>query len=207
MDAITTTPATVSQISYITDLVAKRIINAEHTSRLLATIDRGGLDKRVASDTIDWLKRQPVRPAEVIIPSVDETLANMAAQLEVNVPSDDETISTAGPNNTSVASFVPAGRYALVQDGEVRFYKVDRPTEGRWAGSVFVKRQAGDDLFPVRNRAERISILAAIGIDPQAAMLRYGVELGHCGHCGRTLTNESSRARGIGPICAQKMDW
>ena len=30
---------------------------------------------------------------------------------------------------------------------------------------------------------------------------------GSCGHCGRTLTNEESRARGIGPICAGKMGW
>lgn len=32
----------------------------------------------------------------------------------------------------------------------------------------------------------------------------YGTELGHCGLCGRELTDESSRERGIGPTCAEK---
>lgn len=32
----------------------------------------------------------------------------------------------------------------------------------------------------------------------------YGQELGHCGRCGRTLTNEASRYLGIGPECATK---
>jgi hypothetical protein len=36
--------------------------------------------------------------------------------------------------------------------------------------------------------------------------IRYGLELGHCGRCGRELTNEASREAGIGPICAGK-DW
>ncbi len=35
----------------------------------------------------------------------------------------------------------------------------------------------------------------------QAAQV-YGQELGHCGRCGRTLTNDASRALGIGPECA-----
>lgn len=36
------------------------------------------------------------------------------------------------------------------------------------------------------------------------AMLRFGRELGTCGHCGRDLTNEESRAAGIGPVCRTK---
>lgn len=104
---------------------------------------------------------------------------------------------------------VPEGRYAVTgEDGTTKFYRVDVPTEGRWAGYTFVERQAGDDLFKVRNRDERNSILAKIAADGiEAAMLRYGRELGHCGHCGRTLTNPDSLERGIGPICAAKMGF
>lgn len=39
---------------------------------------------------------------------------------------------------------------------------------------------------------------------PYEAMIRYGQEIGACGHCGRDLTNEESRAAGIGPICRNK---
>jgi hypothetical protein len=106
--------------------------------------------------------------------------------------------------------FAP-GRYAILggamSEDVVKFYKVDAPTEGRWAGYVFVKVQASDELHAIKNRDEKTRIIHEIAKDPEGAMLRYGRELGHCGHCGRTLTNEESRARGIGPICAGKMGW
>ena len=101
---------------------------------------------------------------------------------------------------------VPAGRYAVEIDGRLGFFKVDCPTEGRWAGYVFVKQMASDTEYPVRG-ARRGVVLDAIAADPQAASLRYGREIGACGVCGRTLTDEDSRARGIGPICADKMGW
>lgn len=103
------------------------------------------------------------------------------------------------------AASVPAGRYALDNgNGSVRFYRVDVPTEGKWAGYTFVKVQASDDEFNVKNRTEREAILARIAVDPQAASRLYGTELGVCGVCGRTLTNDESRAAGIGPVCAAK---
>lgn len=95
---------------------------------------------------------------------------------------------------------VPAGHYAVDRDG-VSFYRIDVPTEGRWAGYTFVKIQASDDFYPVRGR-DAATVLAAIeadGID--ACMARYGIEIGRCGKCNRTLTDETSRALGIGPVC------
>jgi len=89
----------------------------------------------------------------------------------------------------------------------LKFYKVDRPTEGRWAGRIFLSVQASDELHAVRDRVRRDGILTEIEKDPKEAMLRYGREIGSCGHCGRTLTNEESRRYGIGPICRAKMDW
>lgn len=103
---------------------------------------------------------------------------------------------------------VPAGRYAVGAEGATKFYKIDKPTEGRWAGYVFVKVQASDELHPVKNRNARIDVLHAIvsqGV--QQSMERYGRELGVCGHCSRTLTDPESIARGIGPICAGKLGW
>lgn len=87
------------------------------------------------------------------------------------------------------------------------FYKVDRPTEGKWAGFVFVKLMVSDEEQRM-SRAAGDAILrkiAAVGAENAAA--RYGHELGECGMCGRTLTNDESRARGIGPLCAAKAGW
>ena len=42
---------------------------------------------------------------------------------------------------------------------------------------------------------------------PRDAMLRFGREIGSCGHCGRVLTNDESRRAGIGPVCLKKKGW
>jgi hypothetical protein len=102
---------------------------------------------------------------------------------------------------------VPNGRYALLEDGVVKFYKVNHGKEGgKWAGYVFVDAMASDDLHAIRNRARREAILRAIGADVKGAMALYGVEIGKCGHCGRKLTSEW-RKHGIGPVCAEKMGF
>lgn len=108
---------------------------------------------------------------------------------------------------------VDSGRYAVLVPGgypaneTLKFFKVDRPTEGKWKGWTFLAVQASDDLFPIKNFQMKLEVLRLIAADPKAAMLRYGQEIGSCGHCGRTLTNEESRERGIGPVCAGKLGW
>lgn len=101
----------------------------------------------------------------------------------------------------------PEGRYAvMLPDSKLHFFKVDKPTEGRWAGFVFVKEQASDEFYPVRGE-RRNEVLRTIAINPEGAMLAYGRHIGRCGHCGRTLTNEESRTVGIGPICRSKVSF
>lgn len=95
---------------------------------------------------------------------------------------------------------VADGRYAVEHEGTLKFFKVKNGQRG----FVFLDRQASDDLYPIKNRATKAEILALIAADPHAALVRYGRELGVCGRCGRTLTDEASRAAGIGPICIDK---
>jgi len=97
---------------------------------------------------------------------------------------------------------VPAGRYAVEHEGTLKFYKVDRPTEGRWAGYTFVKVMASDDEHRVSRETEA-HVLAVVAADPEAASRRYGREIGACGRCGRTLTSDW-RKQGIGPECSKK---
>lgn len=98
---------------------------------------------------------------------------------------------------------VAAGRYAIVIDGVTKFYRI---TKGKnaWAGRTFIEAQASDDHYPVRSFAARNEVLRAISVNPAEAATRYGVELGSCHRCGRTLTDETSRALGIGPECRKK---
>lgn len=100
---------------------------------------------------------------------------------------------------------VPAGYYALVNgnDGKTYFFKVDRPTEGKWAGYTFLRRISGENELKV-GRTEQTQILAAIARNPLEAAKRYGHETGTCGICHRRLTDAASVAAGIGPVCAKK---
>lgn len=94
---------------------------------------------------------------------------------------------------------VPAGRYALEEADGVRFYVVTR--RGR------LMRQASDELYPPRGAHQRRDVIRRLAEDLEGASSRYGRLLGRCGVCGRTLTNDESRARGVGPVCAHRSGW
>lgn len=106
------------------------------------------------------------------------------------------------------AQEIPAGRYAVTgEEGQTVFVRIDRPTEGEWKGRTFVKVQAGSDLHRV-SRSTSFALQNKILADGiKEAMLRYGREIGACGACGRTLTDEASREAGIGPVCRGKLGW
>jgi hypothetical protein len=120
---------------------------------------------------------------------------------------------------------VPAGRYALMgeqnpgpnhpnpnDDDTITFYKVDRPTEGRWTGYTFLSAGKGGphgepEWIAIRKADRKRALLEEIARDPGSAAQMYGMELGHCGVCGRTLTDETSRQYGIGPVCRERTGW
>jgi hypothetical protein len=49
--------------------------------------------------------------------------------------------------------------------------------------------------------------IATVAADPGAAASAHGLRFKYCACCGRELTNEESRTRGIGPICAEKFGF
>jgi hypothetical protein len=103
---------------------------------------------------------------------------------------------------------VPAGRYAITgNEGHTVFVQVDRPTQGQWAGRTFVKLQTSDELRRTSRATADTLLHKIVEAGVKEAMLRYGREIGSCGHCGRTLTNEESRQAGIGPVCRGKLGW
>lgn len=122
---------------------------------------------------------------------VKELRHELAAELAAIVPDHDKF---------RVATCLPG-------EGErVRFFRIDTPLRGRWAGCVFIKEQAGDDVYPVKGAAREEAVLRALlKFGAKEGLLMYAKELETCGICGKTLTDEESRARGIGPVCARKV--
>ncbi|HEU4752162.1 MAG TPA: hypothetical protein VFU47_03560, partial [Armatimonadota bacterium] len=101
---------------------------------------------------------------------------------------------------------IPAGRYAI-EDGEIKCYSVEIGKEGtRWEGFVFLNRISSDDRFPIKNRAEKARILAAIAADVDGAAVLAALTLRQCRRCGRTLSDTKNPyfSAGLGPDCGAK---
>lgn len=175
-------PATDRQLNFIESLLGARVYARRSRVRLRAALEAGTVTKQQASQTIEFLLQQP---RQATAQREERSVANSAGTPDV-----------------------PAGRYAIEHNGTLKFFKVDRPeAPSRWAGWTFLKVMASDEEHPIKNRQTRNEILELIAQDPQGATARYGHEIGRCGVCGRTLTDEDSRARGIGPVCAAARGW
>lgn len=192
--------ATPKQVSFLESLIDERDLFA--SPRFFDAVN--AMDSEEYATYLGQIKRSlPNLPTQKASAYIEHLLA---------LPKKAEAPRSNGSDSTSSNLYVndvPAGRYAVEnEDGVLRFYRVDKPEEGRWAGRTFVSVQASDDWFPVKARDSRNAILAKIQADgPREASMRYGREIGHCGICGRTLTDNESIARGIGPVCAQKFGW
>jgi hypothetical protein len=113
---------------------------------------------------------------------------------------------------------VPDGRYAIehpdVTEGVLKFYRVRTggSKDPRWAGYIFIDAGRGgahDDLqwTPIKDVAYKRAVLELIEKDPKAAGQKFGQEVGSCCHCGRSLTQEHTRARGTGDDCFERHGW
>lgn len=97
----------------------------------------------------------------------------------------------------------PAGHYSVVWpgNGKTYFFRVQVGKAGtKWAGYRFITRQSSDEFLRLTKEGQAAAWALILADLPEAAA-RYGREIGRCGYCHRTLTDETSRAYGIGPEC------
>lgn len=124
----------------------------------------------------------------------------------------EEAPRTTRGSGVDISSLPTGTRYYAVPNSEdkLTFFRVDHVDEpGTWLGWLFVHQVVGGSA-PMRIGKQRpgdtyegqwSALLQKIVDDPQSAMQTYGREIGRCGMCGKTLTDELSRERGIGPVC------
>ena len=187
------TPATDKQKSYIRSLLAE-------------------LEGDLAAEAIRNILNEKREAREVI--TKETASATIKALLTIKGTPDRDSAKApqspvVAPHTTKSYNSIPEGSYALRDDsGVVKFYEVNHGKEGtRWDGYTFLAVRASDDRYSIKNRQTREGILDAILADPKAAAALYGHELGECAICHRSLTDEASRAVGIGPVCAAKAGW
>lgn len=113
-------------------------------------------------------------------------------------------------------STLPSGDlYVAVEnaEGHLTFMLIARPSEGKWAGWSFVRQYLGGQGVAGKIGSQKpgaayhgqwASLIAKVLDDPKAAAQRFASELGRCYVCGRDLTDDESRALGIGPVCRGK---
>lgn len=222
------TAATPKQAGMLRLLLAERIHQLD-TERVLADLEAGTLSKADASSLITtlmdcprtevkvgrwvrgddgWLVRFPqgATPGDVVVVRKANGTEVDAVLLAAIRHDGADTLWSVEQAETKPAALadVPQGHYAIPSSGsnDLMFVRVDRPTEGRWAGRVFVKMVVGGKPEQPVERDRVAGILARIvqaGVAESAAL--YGQEIGRCWMCNRTLTDEQSRREGIGPDC------
>lgn len=205
--------ATEKQIKFLRSLLDERDIPPKPVGDRIATgeqrreaaiklLDSGEMTKAQASKSIAWLLDLPKRA---------DNPSNPVGRIRVEYKElelDDGKKHRVGAVIGAGAP-VLRGRYAVETPGEffvndVTFVQVWVGSKGGWK----LYMQASDDLGEIGDWAKKRMLIEKIGADPEEASRRYGRELGKCGVCGRTLTNDVSRDLGIGPVCRSRLvDW
>ena len=77
----------------------------------------------------------------------------------------------------------------------------------RAAGGVATYRIIGGHNDQRLDIEQAVMVLERLAVTEEipGALAAYGREIGRCGRCHRTLTDEDSRAAGLGPDCASKI--
>jgi len=113
------------------------------------------------------------------------------------------------PGKTPFVLFPGYYAVACVHDGQphtLDFVRVTVPgPRKRWSGWTFIETVHGEQRKRVRG-AEARRLADAIHADSLGAATRYGREIGKCWYCAKQLTDDDSRALGIGPVCRKQIE-
>jgi len=166
---------TTKQVDFYRSLVLGKQMSDEQRDYLAKMIS--SYNRRAMTTLISWLVTLPWTPRPVAAPKVQ-----------------------------SVPTLIKEGRYAVERvPGDLRFYEIRQPKDGKWAGYTFVSQLSGENRIPMRDKQERDTVFALIAKDVLGSLRLYGQKIGRCGHCRKQLTDAVSRDFGIGPVCRKAL--
>jgi hypothetical protein len=103
---------------------------------------------------------------------------------------------------------IPTGYYAVPSrtgSNDLDFFYVKSPTKGKWVTYSFVERViGGQGRTPISRQEQTVALDTIEFATPELAGKAYADAIGCCYKCNLTLTDDESRARGTGPVCARK---
>lgn len=163
-------------------LIDALLVERNYTALTTEQIDKIKLDKSQSSRFIKFLLGLPKIEAQPVV-EVQEPVAPVRARLDFSAIKD--------------------GNYAVREESDrVRFYRVSTGSNG----FKRVQERASDALFPVQGRGGIAILHKIMKAGLAESGLLFALELGRCCRCGRSLTDEESRANakvngGLGPDC------
>jgi hypothetical protein len=173
-----------------------------------------GVDRATWEKASEWIDANIDDPNVFTMEMASKTIDRL--RLRIDEATNEQSVMTTPPAYVAPAPVayvrtprdpfadVPDGYYAVTADeGHLAFYRVSTCKK---SGDRKVQVQASSELHLIKGHQATDAILAKIRHDTATvAGKRYASELGNCYRCNRELTDETSRANGIGPICINKV--
>jgi hypothetical protein len=195
---------------------ARAQINARLSDRSQPGFPFGNVTKSRASNWIQRLKAAPKGAHP--LPARGGPTRDIVAETRGRYTVSFRTLELDGGKVTDLGfvqvgdTEVPQGKYALDTSAnerftnDITFFNLFCFIADSGDRAYSLKMYVSDDLvkFPNSLQSEVLKVIAA---DPAAASALYGQHKKRCGICNRKLTNDVSRERGIGPVCATRMSW
>jgi len=164
-------------------------------NRETLTVDKGS----------DWINRLKAKIADV---SRNPGKANVVQTTEPNPKADAWAEWRAVAGELCMRANSTGARFAVpTEDGATNtlaFWWVV-PGRGNHKGKFWLRQViGGQGPIRVRMSPEAMTSVVRKALADPDSLARYGREMEHCGACGTELTNDESRAMGIGPECRRK---
>jgi hypothetical protein len=117
----------------------------------------------------------------------------------------DDVLARVFPNDDRLAPRASVALPSFTGNNDLDFFVVRRLTNGERR----IERTVGGHGDNPVTLTEALTVARALKLYDTpalvAAVLRYGAELGQCARCARSLTDEESRAHGLGPECRKSV--
>lgn len=182
-------------------LTATSKIASEKQINFILSLEQERSHDKVQGDTIETIMNA-LQGNTVTSSEASAAIGDLLAQPKVIKGEAAASVKPAADRN--LLGPIPISKYAVEIAGEgLVFLEVKEYKDTRYLRQLIGAPGDWKKIKPVG--ARRVQLASAImEMTPAVAAHRYSVEFTCCAACGSPLSDELSRARGIGPVCWQR---